>query len=244
MLKKSNKALYLLSLCVGMAHSMETHEPLPPVSIIAKRFNKNDHAEIKKSLEEAKEKNQLLHLNVEWQCLKGSFTDLRTISDFLDQVQVLRIMNNDLGDQLYYYKHLDFADRISFSYFSEKLKSNKTMTLLNLSGNNLSCDEIEDLMIALQQNKKLETLFLRTNEINAEGCKIIANMLIHNTTLKELDIGNNFIHREGAQFLSKALTINSTLNRLVLSNTNVPFDMRQQLVENSKGRITFQSPEY
>ena len=76
---------------------------------------------------------------------------------------------------------------------AEALKVNTTLTTLNISYNNISYFGAGKIAKALENNITLTTLDISNNEIMANGGKCFANMLKTNKTLLELNICNNYI---------------------------------------------------
>ena len=74
---------------------------------------------------------------------------------------------------------------------------------------------------ALKTNTSLTELNIAYTGIGNKGAKALAYMLKNNSTLTELNISYNNINDEGTQALAEALKTNTTLTKLDLSKNNV-----------------------
>ena len=102
--------------------------------------------------------------------------------------------------------------------FSERLKTNTTLTILGTSKNNITCDGAIAIAEALKVNNTLEKLNISLNKIFDDGAIAFSECLKTNTTLIELDLSGNEITYKGASAIAKALIINNTLRKLNISN--------------------------
>ncbi|CAF4479923.1 unnamed protein product, partial [Didymodactylos carnosus] len=101
----------------------------------------------------------------------------------------------------------------------EALKVNKTLTTLNLAGNQISDGGGEALAEALKVNRALTTLFLGGNQISDGGGnqisdgggEALADALKVNRALTTLFLGGNQISDGGGEALAEALKVNKTL---------------------------------
>ncbi|KAF8971967.1 hypothetical protein BGZ46_010199 [Entomortierella lignicola] len=106
----------------------------------------------------------------------------------------------------------------NFQVLVNSLKTNITLTNLDLSGNSIGKDGALALSEALKINTTLTTLDLQDNWIEEEGDLALSEALKANTTLTTLDLRNNWIEKEGALALSEALKTNTNLTTLDLQN--------------------------
>ena len=104
---------------------------------------------------------------------------------------------------------------------AEALTQNRTLTSLSLGANNIGAEGVKALADALKQNRTLTNLDLGANNIGAEGAKEMAGALQQNRTLTSLDLGNNEIGDEGAKVLADALKQNRTLTNLNLDYNSI-----------------------
>ncbi|KAF9536368.1 hypothetical protein EC957_011235, partial [Mortierella hygrophila] len=100
---------------------------------------------------------------------------------------------------------------------SEALKTNKTLTTLDLAYNSIGPNGAQVLSEALKTNRTLINLDLSSNSIGSDGAKALAEALKTNKTLTTLDLAYNSIGLFGVQVLSEALKTNRTLINLDLS---------------------------
>ncbi|XP_078358279.1 uncharacterized protein LOC144643036 [Oculina patagonica] len=104
---------------------------------------------------------------------------------------------------------------------AEALKWNSSLTVLNLSKNNIGDIGATGLTEALQKNTSLTLLNLSKNNIGDVGATGLAEALKDNTSLTFLDLSDNNIGDVGATGLAKALQDNTSLTRLALSGSNI-----------------------
>ena len=102
------------------------------------------------------------------------------------------------------------------------MKHNNTLEILNITGNNISCNGVKALASALECNTSLTSFTLFNTNINVAGAKALADMLIKNKTLRTLNISDNMnIGNSGVMKLAQALKINNTLETLNISAINM-----------------------
>ncbi|KAG0375255.1 hypothetical protein BGX24_009350 [Mortierella sp. AD032] len=106
---------------------------------------------------------------------------------------------------------------------AEVLKTNSTLTTLNLQNNSIGDDGAKALAEALKINSTLTTLNLYSNSIGDDGAKALAEALKMNSALTTLNLYNNSIGDDGAKALAEALKMNSTLTTLDLQNNKIGF---------------------
>ncbi|KAG0274110.1 hypothetical protein BGZ96_004491, partial [Linnemannia gamsii] len=104
---------------------------------------------------------------------------------------------------------------------AEALRTNSTMITLHLGNNMIGDSGAQSLSVALRTNSTLITLSLDHNSIGDEGAQVLSEALKTNPTLITLSLDHNSIGDEGAQALSEALKTNSTLITLSLENNSI-----------------------
>ncbi|KAJ3193208.1 hypothetical protein HK101_005225 [Irineochytrium annulatum] len=100
---------------------------------------------------------------------------------------------------------------------ADALKTNTTLTRLNLSKNRFNTAAFTSIADILSFNKTLKALILQRTSFNDEAVGIILNALKKNSTLSELDITDNEMTDEGLKSLSTALKAGKALSRLSIS---------------------------
>ncbi|KAF9577007.1 hypothetical protein BGW38_008081, partial [Lunasporangiospora selenospora] len=111
------------------------------------------------------------------------------------------------------------------------LKTNSTLTTLDLFSNGIGDDGAKALAEALKINSALTNLYLNHNSIGVNGAKALAESLKVNSTLTTLDSYNNIIGDDGAKALAEALKINSTLTTLCMGHNNIGDDGANTLAD-------------
>ncbi|KAG9061040.1 hypothetical protein KI688_007669 [Linnemannia hyalina] len=114
---------------------------------------------------------------------------------------------------------------------SEALKTNSTLTTLDLKNSRIGSDGAQALFEALKTNTTLTTLNLTDNTIVNSGAQALFEALKTNSTLTTLNLTDNWIGPNGAQVLSEALKTNSALTTLDLSYNSIGSDGAQALSE-------------
>ncbi|KAK3819060.1 MAG: hypothetical protein J3R72DRAFT_529307 [Linnemannia gamsii] len=129
---------------------------------------------------------------------------------------------------------------------AEALKTNSTLTTLNLRGNSIGHNGAKALAEALKTNSTLTTLDLWNNSIGSDGAKALAEALKTNSTLTTLNLNRNSIGGDGAKALAEALKTNSTLTTLNLEYNKIGDDGAKALAEALKtnSTLTILSLEY
>ncbi|KAF9352239.1 hypothetical protein BGX26_009906 [Mortierella sp. AD094] len=108
-----------------------------------------------------------------------------------------------------------------FQRLAETLKTNSTLTTLDLRSNSIGGNGAQALFETLKTNSTLTTLDLRSNSIGDNGAQVLSEALKTNSTLTTLDLENSSIGDNGAQALSEALKTNSTLTTLDLQSNMI-----------------------
>ena len=104
-------------------------------------------------------------------------------------------------------------DRCATFYLSESLKTNATLTTLNLRGTSVSHFGSKCLSLALKTNGTLTSLNLSHSGISAHA---LSEGLKVNTALTSLDLASNGIDDNAAKALFDVLLVNATLTTLHL----------------------------
>ncbi|KAG0196550.1 hypothetical protein BGX28_009996, partial [Mortierella sp. GBA30] len=107
---------------------------------------------------------------------------------------------------------------------AETLKTNSTLTTLDLSSNSIGENGAIALSEALKTNSTLTTLHLKRNSIGDNGAVALSEALNTNSTVTTLNLSYNSIGDNGAVALSETLKTNSTLTILDLRNNSIRDD--------------------
>jgi len=99
---------------------------------------------------------------------------------------------------------------------AEALKTNITLTSIELYSSRIGAEGAQALAEALKTNIALTSIDLECNQIGAEGAQALAAALKTNTTLTSIDLSYNQIGAEGAQALAETLKTNTTLTSITL----------------------------
>ena len=93
------------------------------------------------------------------------------------------------------------------------MRTNSTLTELNISGNNLGNRGASALAGALHVNSALTKLGLSLNGIDDDGAAALGAALRVNRTLTCLHLGRNRVGTAGAAALGEALRVNAVVGR-------------------------------
>lgn len=104
------------------------------------------------------------------------------------------------------------------------LGRNNSFTEVDLAGNALACQGIQQIAQALKRNTSIASLNLRDNLIGADGASHLARALQGNSTLTELNLGNNRIQDDGVRALARALSHDTSPGHL--SNPDLSSSLR------------------
>ena len=129
-------------------------------------------------------------------------------------------------------------DDASVASLAEMLKSNTTLTKLNLSSADFGTAGAASLAEALKSNTTLTKLNLSVNTIYDAGVAALAEALKSNTTLTELELGLVCIRASGAAGLAEALKSNTSLTKLDFSVNDIGADGAAGLAEALKSNTT------
>ena len=114
---------------------------------------------------------------------------------------------------------------------AEGLKTNRTVTTLDLSDCHISDEGLGNIAEALKVNKTLQKLLLGLNPaVTPNGAKKLAEALKKNKSLRSVSLYRCNIGDEGTVHLSEAIRHNTTLEFLSLFHNNIGNEGGQQLV--------------
>ncbi|KAF9274072.1 hypothetical protein BGZ88_003297 [Linnemannia elongata] len=121
---------------------------------------------------------------------------------------------------------------------AEALKTNSTLTTLDLQHSKIGSHEVEVMAEALKTNSTIITLYLGNNSIGDDGAKALAEALKTYSTLTTLNLDHNSIGDNGAQALAEALKTNAALTALDLRGNSIWFKGFLAFLESLKTNST------
>ncbi|CAE7340284.1 NLRC3 [Symbiodinium sp. CCMP2456] len=122
---------------------------------------------------------------------------------------------------------------------AEALKTNSTLTSINLAWYFIGEGGAKAICEALKCNSTLTSINLEHNDINAEGGKAIGQALKTNSTLTSINLQVNGLGVEGGKALAEALNSNTTVCEIELARNNIPAECEQALSQATGGRLSF-----
>ncbi|KJE97284.1 hypothetical protein CAOG_07718 [Capsaspora owczarzaki ATCC 30864] len=108
---------------------------------------------------------------------------------------------------------------------AEALKSNRTLTSIDLSANQIGFDGGQAIAEALKSNGTLTALNLNNNSIGDTGAQAFAEALEHNETLTDLDLRISRIGGAGTKALEMT---GNTRCRVFLQSDGIPLSVQQR----------------
>ncbi|KAF9933676.1 hypothetical protein BGZ67_004171 [Mortierella alpina] len=121
---------------------------------------------------------------------------------------------------------------------AETLKTNSTLTTLDLRSNAIGDSGAKALGEALKTNSTLTTLDLTNNSIGDDGAKALGKALKTNSTLATLDLRGNLIWLKGLLEFMELFRTNSTLTTLDLRENKIKSDVANAFAEAFKTNST------
>ncbi|CAE7670685.1 Nlrc3, partial [Symbiodinium necroappetens] len=142
------------------------------------------------------------------------------------KLKVLRLDNTEVGEAEAeeFCKALGLNDTITkleIRALADALKSNCTITHVNLYRNDIRGESAKALAHALNSNRTVIRVDLSGNNIGDEGAKALADALNSNHTVICVDLQFNFIGDEGAKALADALKSNCTVTDINLEYNKI-----------------------
>ena len=101
------------------------------------------------------------------------------------------------------------------------LRTNSKITVLGLARNNLGLEGVKVLCEVLHINRVGTILDLTGNSLGADGMRVLCDVLQANASIVGLHLANNSLGLEGVQMLCKALRTNTTIVKISLENNNI-----------------------
>ena len=142
------------------------------------------------------------------------------------------------------------------------LKVNKTLTMVDLSDNEIGAEVTERwsngtvkstkptpegpaaLADGLKANQSVQQLHAQNNGLGPEGAKSFGSMLEHNNTLTLLNVSGNQMKAEGAAALADGLKANSVVQQLDVSANGLGADGGKALAASISENSTITSVSY
>ncbi|KJE98088.1 hypothetical protein CAOG_008114 [Capsaspora owczarzaki ATCC 30864] len=126
---------------------------------------------------------------------------------------------------------------------AEALKSNTTLTQLNLGRNQIGDTGAQAIAEALKVNKAVTVLGLNENRVGDAGAQAVAEALKVNSTATQLILHDNQIGDDGALAIAEALKVNSRLIWLDLERNQIGDAGAQAIAEALKVNKTIAEVE-
>ena len=106
---------------------------------------------------------------------------------------------------------------------AEAIKHNSTLRQLDLSQNRFGVGDCNILADAIKHNSTITHLNLSSNSFGLKECTALAEAIKHNSTITHLNLSCNFFGLGDCTALAEAIKHNSTIRQLNLSRTNLGF---------------------
>eukprot|EP01125_Pyxidicula_operculata_P009308 TRINITY_DN3067_c0_g1_i1.p1 TRINITY_DN3067_c0_g1~~TRINITY_DN3067_c0_g1_i1.p1 ORF type:complete len:284 (-),score=47.78 TRINITY_DN3067_c0_g1_i1:302-1153(-) len=126
-------------------------------------------------------------------------------------------------------------------HVSESLRTNTTLTYLNLEGNKIREEGTKYLCGSLKENTTLTHLIFDVNYVGNEGAQYISDFLRVNSTLTYLTLKRNQFKIEGSQIIAESLKVNSGLTYLHVDTDKIGVNSFQSFSESLKFNTTLQN---
>ncbi|KAL0243286.1 hypothetical protein GEMRC1_005847 [Eukaryota sp. GEM-RC1] len=114
---------------------------------------------------------------------------------------------------------------------AESLKVNASVTSVNLWNNSIGAEGARALADALKVNASVTNIDLSYNSIGAEGAEALTVALKVNVSVTSVNLGGNFIGDEGARTLAEALKVNTSVTSVNLKCNSIGDDGARALAE-------------
>jgi hypothetical protein len=121
------------------------------------------------------------------------------------------------------------------------LKTNTSVTSINLYSNHFEDKGAPALADALKMNTTVTSISLHWNRIGAKGVSALADALTVNTSLTSLDVGYNSYGDKGAVALADALKVKTALTNLNISKSGIGKKGASALADALKGNTSVTS---
>jgi hypothetical protein len=126
---------------------------------------------------------------------------------------------------------------------ADALKSNTSVTSINLNNNTIGYVGASALADALKVNTSVTVIGLSRNAIGGEGASALADALKVNTLVTRIDLKSNTIGDEGASALADALKVNTSVTYINLDGNAISADrvasIKKLLDRNARFRCLF-----
>ncbi|KAL0242495.1 hypothetical protein GEMRC1_005058 [Eukaryota sp. GEM-RC1] len=113
----------------------------------------------------------------------------------------------------------------------EALKTNTTVTSVDLGSNSIEDEDARALAEVLKINTSVTGIDLRNNSIGDEGARALAEALKVNVSVTSVNLWDNSIGYEGARALAEALKVNASVTSVVLRDNFIGDEGAEALAE-------------
>ncbi|VDI46033.1 Hypothetical predicted protein [Mytilus galloprovincialis] len=101
------------------------------------------------------------------------------------------------------------------------LTMNNTITILDISWNNLGGEGLKHFSRMLEENVSITDLDVSYNDLGSKGAILLEQLLSSKSHLKSLNAAGNSFGNDEARCFSEALKQNTNLRQLILSDNNI-----------------------
>ena len=143
-------------------------------------------------------------------CLTTLCIEDNVIDESASDVFAIVLSNNFGLEELYLGNNCMGVSVLNHAHF---------LTVVDLSNNNLSTDESDELANLIQQNTNLEVLVLKNNNLESSVTVVLDSLTRYTESLKVLDIENNAIDETAGEALADLIK-NTELRELYIGNNN------------------------
>ena len=104
---------------------------------------------------------------------------------------------------------------------ADTIQSLTSLTVFDVSNNNIGSEAADDIAVVLCSNTKLQKLYIQENNLETSGAINIVQGLQNTLSLTELNISSNNIGSEAADDIATVLSHNTKLQMLYLQENNL-----------------------
>lgn len=212
-------------------HANNNKEALQAIIDDVWSMNGPDESDLKTIIEQQEKVTTLLKKIIKndpkeyecWANMNGAYIPKNERVNVIKRICQALILNTTMASVNITHFMLDDVESVKTAckYIAELIKTNKTITSLNLGLNNFSNIGIAIIAEALKDNITLTELNIGWNGIGEDGARAVGESLKHNTGLKTLHIDRNPLGDKGAEALSMGLKENSTLTDLIIERSEI-----------------------
>jgi Ran GTPase-activating protein (RanGAP) involved in mRNA processing and transport len=213
---------------LGIGNLMAVFKALKTNSMIANIDLENcdiDDQAAKSLIKVLKTNKIITNINLEGNNISASLKD--KIFALLTRNRILKEIRN--GEQI-----LDMTNKYlgaeELRVIFEVLRTNESVTIINLGNNNITDDLIAEISESLKTNQSVININLQNNIISEKGLESLIKLAMSNKLIENINLENNNIGDAGAKIIINLLENNQLTAEINLEDNDISEELQNRII--------------